>query len=59
MACAPSTREVNGELIKFTINRSEIEFAMKQGLEEVVHAEPEVMVFSIIKIFSRKIIIVF
>ncbi|EXB64101.1 hypothetical protein L484_013112 [Morus notabilis] len=42
MACAPSTCEVNGELIKFTINRSEIEFAMKQGLEEVVHAEPEI-----------------
>ncbi|XP_024032352.1 stromal processing peptidase, chloroplastic-like, partial [Morus notabilis] len=37
MACAPTTHEVKGELVGFTVNPSEIEFAMKQGLDDIIY----------------------
>lgn len=55
MACAPTTHEVKGELVGFTVNPSEIEFAMKQGLDEIIYVEPQVVVLSFLKILSRNI----
>ena len=43
MACAPTSHEDGkGELVEFTINPSEIESAIKQGLEELIYVEPDV-----------------